>query len=463
MSDEIDIRHGTVVAVDTSTLRAVAADLERVRDRLVDAAALARDAVRLLEAVAERAAHGVASLAAEHAADLARALDDRAEETCALAARLRRAALVYEAVELAAGRDGAAHPVVRGVFDAALAILLVGDPGIGQAASAAGREHANRAPWELIGQAWGAGGLLVPGGSSFAAASAWLWGALVRSAGQGVVPSSARLGGVASPVVVRRVGGRVTAPVSSLQQLAARMPGEAAIRVERYTMPGGGREFVVYVTGTRLGSAFDMASNTELYGGLRSASYEAVRTALERSGARPGDVVHAVGHSQGGMIANRMALEREFDVETVVTFGSPVQAEVPASTLVVDLRHDDDVVPSLAGAGSAQGVGSPDSFVAQRTADRAPVPDLGLLAHTMGRYEETAALLDASPDPRMDAVRSVFSGLGTATAVMATEYTASRPEPAAPTPAPGPTPTPAPGLTPTPGPTRARANAAGGG
>jgi hypothetical protein len=261
-----------------------------------------------------------------------------------------------------------------------------------------------------------------------AGAVAWGFAAMVRRFGHASVPAASRLTGTREPVIVAEATRRAGTPVASLAQAVSRIPSKAAVRVERYAMPGGSRQFVVYIAGTGAGSAFDMGSNGKLYGGERSASYEAVREALTRSGAKPGDIVHEVGHSQGAMIAGRVALEGEYDVRTVVTAGSPIQAELPATVLSVELRHADDLVPVLADGGSAVGVGSPDSIIVERVADPAvSVRDLTLPAHGREAYEHTAALVDASTDPRVDAVRAVFGDLGRAESVEVTEYTAERP------------------------------------
>jgi hypothetical protein len=55
------------------------------------------------------------------------------------------------------------------------------------------------------------------------------------------------------------------------------------------------------------------------------------------------------------------------------------------------------------------------------------VRDLTLPAHGRDAYEHTAALVDASTDPRVDAVRAVFGDLGRAESIEVTEYTAKRP------------------------------------
>ena len=54
-----------------------------------------------------------------------------------------------------------------------------------------------------------------------------------------------------------------------------------------------------------------------------------MQQALRASGAAEGDVVHAFGHSQGAMIAGLTAVEGDYDVQTLVSFGSPIEAEVP--------------------------------------------------------------------------------------------------------------------------------------
>ena len=139
--------------------------------------------------------------------------------------------------------------------------------------------------------------------------------------------------------------GATGAPVS-LADAAARIPqGDTRIRVERYTMPDGTRQFAVYVAGTRtmqpsttdaVRHAGRTRSSTT---GERSASYDATLAALADAGAEPGDVVHAFGHSQGAMVNAHVALEGGYDVQTLVSLGSPVEADVGDGTLSIALRH----------------------------------------------------------------------------------------------------------------------------
>ncbi|MGL4256869.1 MAG: hypothetical protein ACRCSL_11085, partial [Microbacterium sp.] len=150
-------------------------------------------------------------------------------------------------------------------------------------------------------------------------------------------------------------------------------------------------------------------------------------SALAAAGARPGDVVHAFGHSQGAMITAHVALEAGYDTRTLVSFGSPVEAELGPGTLSVGVRHTDDPVVALAGGGHIAPVGAPGGFVVEREFDPASgVQDVTLPAHPMSAYAQTAALVDASSDPRVDGLRAVFDDLSGAVEVDVVEYAATR-------------------------------------
>ena len=171
-----------------------------------------------------------------------------------------------------------------------------------------------------------------------------------------------------------------------------------------------------------------MDSNLKLYDGERSASYEATVQALRDAGAQPGDAVYEFGHSQGGMIASRLALQEGYDVKALVTFGSPISADVGPDTLSVQLRHTDDPVVALADGGNPARVGSAESFIAERVADPAPgIQDAKLAAHQLDEYRETAAMVDASSDLRVNALDGMFGELADAESVEVLEYSATTP------------------------------------
>lgn len=215
--------------------------------------------------------------------------------------------------------------------------------------------------------------------------------------------------------------------------MARRIPsGAAQVGIEQFTMPGGRTEWGVYIAGTRTGAMggsdpWDMQSNSELYFGERSASSDAVFEAMRAAGVQPGDPVHLVGHSQGGMIAAGVAVSGEFSVGSITTFGSPVDAEVSDSVLSVRVRHDDDPVAALAGVGSMAGSGSADSVVVTRTGDpQTGVHDLKMPTHGLDEYARTADLYQSSGDPRARAVDRLFARLGQAEGVVRTEFVAER-------------------------------------
>lgn len=89
--------------------------------------------------------------------------------------------------------------------------------------------------------------------------------------------------------------------------------------------------------------------------GNQQSSYEAgVVLALRDSGVRPDEPIMLVGHSQGGLIAARLAADlarsQEFHVSHVVTAGSPIGLiDLPAGVQVLSLENTGDPVPELEG------------------------------------------------------------------------------------------------------------------
>ncbi|MFE1646450.1 hypothetical protein ACFM35_12795 [Microbacterium sp. P01] len=441
----IDIRGGGVVAVDTTTLREVAARFADLADELRQIGVLVGSAGGQLFALGNEGWD-----LANEVEQLRRRVQQADDAASDFDIELRSAAATYETIELRAERAvAAAAGDVDGVvaLDARAALIAGEFPGAAEAASAQLNGRGMLWPRGLAEQASAAQPWWLPGvGPVAGLATAGFWQG-VRAAGEGTVPSGALLrptGATAAVTVLHR--SRTEAAPTSLAGAAARIPGGAGqerVRVEKYTMPDGSRQFAVYVAGTRSvdarggRDAFDMTSNLQLYGGARSSSYEATVEALRLSGARPGDTVHEFGHSQGAMIAAHVALEGGYDTKTLVSFGSPVEADVGAGTLSVSLRHTDDPVAGLEGGGHAEAVGAPGSFVAERLADPATGwRDVKLAAHGIDGYTATAEMLDVSPDPRMAPVRALFAELGTATSVETVQYAAERPQ-AVPHPQPG--------------------------
>ncbi|MGU3644573.1 hypothetical protein ACLBXX_06350 [Microbacterium sp. C23T] len=459
VDDGLQIRGGGAVAVDTATLSAAAVRFDTSREELTS---IGR---RLRALRAELGAHPEYTADARAAASvLAAKLDAVEVEADEIAAALRQAGWAYEMVEIEAAHRAAAlagdtDRAQR--LDARMTALVDAHPDAWRMALGAQFERAVMWPSELVRQAtqWGvaAGGEVSDPGSVVVGGAAGLLtlggAAVVGLSGAGLVSRDARLSGTAGPVTVTPVAagppagatsaGIAASPPSrspasvapqSLAAVTERMPGagDSRVRVERYTMPDGSRQYAVYLAGMQsfdVGGEepWDNASNVELYAGQRSDSYTATQAALAQAGVQPGDAVHLFGFSQGAMIAGHLALEGGYDTQTLVSIGSPVDTDVGSGTLSVTLRHTDDPVAGLAGGGHAAAVGAPGSFVAERVFD----PDVGtdeprLPAHRLNAYAETAALVDASTDPRVDALRGVFAELARAESVEVTEYAATR-------------------------------------
>ncbi|WP_322410445.1 hypothetical protein [Microbacterium invictum] len=450
VSDGLEIRGGGAVSVDTESLREAAGRFDRMVD---DLDVLQRRFGAARAELADERRYGWAAAGA--ATVFAHGLDGAIVQAVQIAGDLRHAAAVYELVELDAEHSALS---ARG-DDAGLAALELRRaellrlfPGADGEAFIARFDRAVMWPSFLVRQATETGtdlgGIISELGAVIGGVA--LGGATLGTAavfgigGWGRLAHDARLSGEPAAVALRSMAAppRTTAP-PDLASAAARVPGagDARVRVEKYTMPDGTEQFAVYIAGTQSlgvggGDPWDAQSNVELYTGNRSASYEATLAALEAAGAKPGDTVHAFGHSQGAMIAAHLALEGPYDMATVVSFGSPVEADVGDDTLAVAIRHSDDPVAMLAGGGHETAVGAPGSFTAEREAHaESGLVDAAVPAHTMRSYAESAALVDASGDPRVAAVHEVFAGLGQAESVAVTEYAASRPQapvPAAP-------------------------------
>lgn len=425
MSDDLDIRSGGLVAVDTEALRElsgalgqVAAHLDEIADTLLSAGTASLAAGLWVPDPAGRARE-----AESIASDVSRALDTLARtydlaETEALnalhgardvdvmrlaAARMQAEGDVAAAAErLAAGWiDGRHRDIEDQMRDSALML-----------------------------------GVYAPLGPALTQLTA-----AVRRAGRGTVPTAApplRPGTATASVeeISTHVATGADAAPRGLVDAIDRMPGQdglddARVRVEEYRYASGEREFVAYIAGTRAAfvpdEPWDMTSNLQLYFGAQSSSYIAVEQALAAAGAVAGSRVHLFSHSQGGMIATHLARDGRFDVVTEVSFGSPVQAEQADGVLSVAVRHTDDPVAALA-AGGVPGVsGSADSVVVEREVD--PMPrwsDATFSVHQLDAYRETAAMVDASADPRIAAVRERLAPLAGAVVVTSTVYGAHR-------------------------------------
>ncbi|PFG37035.1 hypothetical protein ATL41_1779 [Flavimobilis soli] len=192
---------------------------------------------------------------------------------------------------------------------------------------------------------------------------------------------------------------------------------DGAVGVQRVRRPDGTSAWTVFVPGTqadyleKASHGRDWPSAEGTTSGLVLAASKAPIAALQKAGARPGDSVSFVGHSQGGAIAKQAAANAEvqklYDVGSVVVFAGTEPGNVaadPPGVNVINIYDTADIVPMLDGR-SAQA----DHNHVNVMVNGAEVADEKLRAlgsdqsgrHTMGTHVETAARLARSQDPSL--------------------------------------------------------------
>lgn len=206
-------------------------------------------------------------------------------------------------------------------------------------------------------------------------------------------------------------------PPSGWGELAARIPPSdpdgAQVVVERY-----GDEWLVAVSGTTDWSAnpeqaFGAASNLQAMSGGRAESVAGTLAAMEAAGVPEGARVTIAAHSQGGLVALRVAQTGRYAVHDVVTFGSPVRGlDLPDGTHAVSIEHSDDIVPVLGGFGRTSAE-EPGVVLVERDSPSSTPQEGVTPAHGLDAYIATAQGLDAAPvvDPRLAVTGAGLFGL----------------------------------------------------
>lgn len=426
MSGSVDITHGGAIAVDPEALRSVASALIAIAPTFALACSTIRRAyghVLGVPGIIGRVDMGALWASGDRADAMSHECRSAAQNTFLMAD-------VYELVETRARLAALAiqdDPEADTLHDR-ITELEASDPRVTEMET-----------WLLAGWKEGRYEGLSEQQLGFPGAvdASWLFllAARVGSKRLGAIRPGATLSGDGGSVSVTPVKtSSPIAPPTSLAEAFRRFPDTkgAQFKVEKYTMPDDTRRFVLYAKGTGspwygLGEPLDMKSNLELYTGQESASYQATLDVLGAAGAQPGDRVDVYAHSQAAINAAYLSSQSEFDVKVQVTAGSPVHPALNDDQLLIELRHTDDVVSSLAGGGAPGGSGSPDSFVASRIGDPVYSPhDLLLKTHYLDTYIETAELVDASGDVRLHAIEENWRDLNRAVSIEATEYETER-------------------------------------
>lgn len=178
----------------------------------------------------------------------------------------------------------------------------------------------------------------------------------------GTLGALAHLTTLARPVQPPRTPADLLGRLAALER-DVRRRGTGAVEVLRTTTPGGRRHWTVIIPGTQAPLAgganpMDNATNLLALAGRRTDVERAVVTALDASGVAPGEPVSLVGHSQGGLVAARLAADplvtARFTVDSVLTAGSPLgPVQVPAAVSTLSLEDVRDVTVGLDGQPNA--------------------------------------------------------------------------------------------------------------
>lgn len=224
------------------------------------------------------------------------------------------------------------------------------------------------------------------------------------------------------PVRVRRLEGAPVAapPASTVRDHISRIPEEDAagskIRIDAVQRPDGSIGATVYIGGTEgtEGQSFDNLSNIVLSmgqgAGSQRAVEQAIRDFLEEAGLPMDTPLTLVGYSQGGLDAARVQEGGRWNVQGILTVGSPgTWITAPDEIAHLAIEHEDDMIVGLNGTRASD----TDAVRVSRNLLDGQVGDGVFAAHHIDDYVETAGLADGSSDP---AVRHEVDGLLQATA-----------------------------------------------
>ncbi|UVJ39443.1 hypothetical protein [Arthrobacter sp. CJ23] len=193
------------------------------------------------------------------------------------------------------------------------------------------------------------------------------------------------------------------------------------IEIQEFNQDGIKR-WVVLIPGTQHEDEIGGSNPLDEAGIVDGLGYDSAETnaaileALHAAGAKAGEQVVAIGHSQGGIHAMNLSQDKaflaEFDLKYVLTAGSPVggiEAEPGISSL--HLEHEQDWVPGADGLPNAD---TKERVTVTLTNDVATPegedPGLGP-GHKLQNYADGARLVSASSDPSLMASTAAFAGV----------------------------------------------------
>lgn len=177
------------------------------------------------------------------------------------------------------------------------------------------------------------------------------------------------------------------------------------LRVHRRVDPQGHGHWVVDVPGTEEWdlkmplNPSDAAANVRSIAGRESTLYPAISTALaeamKKSGINPGtEPVMLIGHSQGGIVAARLAANPQFrtryNVTHLLTVASPEsRVKIPRSVQALSIEHNSDPVPRLDAIGRTDALNRTRAVI-NPTTEMKPGDKNPLSQHGTKLYAKTA-------------------------------------------------------------------------
>jgi pimeloyl-ACP methyl ester carboxylesterase len=243
----------------------------------------------------------------------------------------------------------------------------------------------------------------------------------------GILLGLGGISGIGAPpetlVTVTRVSSAPGQPPGGVEDLLARIPRAnpdmPQVRIERYEAAGdadanANATFIVYLGGTidaallATDEPWDMTSNLAALADMDAGSQRAAVEAMKAAGIASDNLVTLVGHSQGGLIAARIAQSEEFRVGDVVTVGAPIhQVPVPRGVIVTAIEHNEDLVPKLGGLAVPGAAGAGTTTMVRRSALKGGVVSGSdpLPGHNLSRYVETGRVMDTSSDTQLMALK----------------------------------------------------------
>jgi hypothetical protein len=219
-----------------------------------------------------------------------------------------------------------------------------------------------------------------------------------------------------------------------LRGLATRNAGgDGEVDVRFVYRADGSRAVIVDIPGTKswdplpTSDVTSLATNVRAVRGEQTSYSRGVVDAMRRAGVRPDDPVLLVGHSEGGMVAARVAIDasasKEFDVTHVVTAGAPIGRfadEIPDSVQVLAIENKHDIVPHLDGS-----TNPPRANITTVTVDHDH--HTVLANHDIeGSYLPGARDIEASDDPSVDSYLTGADGFFDGTGVQTHRFQVTR-------------------------------------